>query len=82
LRIDQVITCCLKYCVPIAAVAFLGATWWQYQWPDRAFFGMWPESPASYQLRENWPESTTAGADKSQTDHTARSTVAAEQEST
>ena len=26
LRIDQVITTCLKYCVPIAAVAFLGAT--------------------------------------------------------
>ena len=24
LRIDQVITTCLKYCVPIAAVAFLG----------------------------------------------------------
>ena len=26
LRIDQVITTCLKYCMPIAAVMFLGAT--------------------------------------------------------
>ena len=34
LRIDQVITTCLKYCVPIAAVCFLGATWWQFTWPN------------------------------------------------
>jgi len=30
LRIDQVITTCLKYCVPIAAVCFLGAITWRY----------------------------------------------------
>lgn len=29
LRIDQVMTTCLKYCVPLAAFCFLGATWWQ-----------------------------------------------------
>ncbi len=29
LRIDQVMTMCLKYCVPLAAVGFLGATAWQ-----------------------------------------------------
>jgi NADH-quinone oxidoreductase subunit H len=29
LRIDQVITTCLKYCVPLAAVCFLGAMFWQ-----------------------------------------------------
>lgn len=29
LRIDQVITTCLKYCVPLAAVCFLGALAWQ-----------------------------------------------------
>lgn len=29
LRIDQVITTCLKYCVPLAAVCFLGAVAWQ-----------------------------------------------------
>ena len=30
LRIDQVMTTCLKYCTPIAAVMFLGATLWTY----------------------------------------------------
>lgn len=29
LRIDQVMTMCLKYCVPLAAIGFLGATTWQ-----------------------------------------------------
>jgi NADH-quinone oxidoreductase subunit H len=34
LRIDQVMTTCLKYCVPIAAFGFLGALVWQVQeWP-------------------------------------------------
>src|SRR6185295_13036156 len=28
LRIDQVMTTCLKYCTPIAAVTFLGASLW------------------------------------------------------
>src|SRR5258705_4188908 len=45
LRIDQVITVCLKYCVPIAAVMFLCATGWQYYLPNRTFFGI-TESPA------------------------------------
>lgn len=30
LRIDQVMTTCLKYCVPIAAAMFLGVLWWTY----------------------------------------------------
>lgn len=29
LRIDQVMTTCLKYCVPLAAICFLGALAWQ-----------------------------------------------------
>ena len=33
LRIDQVMTTCLKYCVPIAAVMFLGAMLWTYLLP-------------------------------------------------
>lgn len=33
LRIDQVMKMCLKYCVPIAAVMFLGATLWTYSFP-------------------------------------------------
>jgi NADH-quinone oxidoreductase subunit H len=57
LRIDQVITTCLKYCVPIAAVCFLGATWWQFTWPN----GLWIETPvAVYELRENWPTTPAA----------------------
>lgn len=51
LRIDQVITTCLKYCVPIAAVCFLFATWWQFMWPNGAIFN---NSPSVYELRENW----------------------------
>lgn len=60
LRIDQVITTCLKYCVPIAAVCFLGATWWQFMWPN----GLLLSNPiAVYQLRENWPEANEAPAE-------------------
>src|SRR5205823_1362388 len=34
LRIDQVITTCLKYCVPLAAICFLGAMFWKlYELP-------------------------------------------------
>jgi NADH-quinone oxidoreductase subunit H len=57
LRIDQVITTCLKYCVPIAAVAFLGATLWQYTWPNGMIF---KTSPAAYQVREQWPVPSAA----------------------
>ena len=31
LRIDQVMTTCLKYCTPLAAACFLGAVAWTYQ---------------------------------------------------
>jgi len=33
LRIDQVMTTCLKYCTPIAAVMFIGAVLWTYALP-------------------------------------------------
>jgi NADH-quinone oxidoreductase subunit H len=61
LRIDQVITTCLKYCVPIAAMAFLGATLWQLFLPDgllygRLYSGMRPE----YSVREQWSHPATA----------------------
>lgn len=59
LRIDQVITVCLKYCVPIAAVCFLGATMWQFMWPNGLLI---KNSPAVYQLRENWPVAPAAAA--------------------
>jgi NADH-quinone oxidoreductase subunit H len=52
LRIDQVITTCLKYCTPIAAGMLLGATLWQYQFPDRNFFGLTKVPQTVYQLSE------------------------------
>jgi len=33
LRIDQVMTTCLKYCIPLAAVMLLGVMLWTYAWP-------------------------------------------------
>jgi NADH-quinone oxidoreductase subunit H len=33
LRIDQVMKTCLKYCTPIAAVMFVGAVLWTYEFP-------------------------------------------------
>jgi NADH-quinone oxidoreductase subunit H len=63
LRIDQVITTCLKYCVPLAAMAFLGATLWQYWLPNRAFFGMIPLRPQVYALAEDLPEAGAKSAD-------------------
>jgi NADH-quinone oxidoreductase subunit H len=53
LRIDQVITTCLKYCVPIAAIGFAGAAWWQYVWPHGAI-PIW-RSAAAYEVHEMWP---------------------------
>ena len=54
LRIDQVITTCLKYCTPISAVMFLGAVLWQYQLPQRNFFGLTAAPEASYAVSEGW----------------------------
>jgi NADH-quinone oxidoreductase subunit H len=67
LRIDQVITTCLKYCVPIAAMSFLFVTWWQYAYP-RGFFV--DTQQAAFQVRESWvapgtaAEAASPGTDK------------------
>ena len=37
LRIDQVMTTCLKYCIPLAAAMFLGAMLWLYAFPGGSF---------------------------------------------
>jgi NADH-quinone oxidoreductase subunit H len=37
LRIDQVMTVCLKYCIPLAAAMFLGAMVYTYAFPDGLF---------------------------------------------
>lgn len=54
LRIDQVMTTCLKYCTPIAAAMFLGAVVWQYQLPGRTFFGLLPVSERALAAEEGW----------------------------
>jgi hypothetical protein len=37
LRIDQVMTTCLKYCIPLAAAMFVGAMLWIYRFPEGVF---------------------------------------------
>jgi NADH-quinone oxidoreductase subunit H len=56
LRIDQVMTTCLKYCTPISAVMFLGAALWHFWLPDRNFFGITAAPAATYALSEGWGE--------------------------
>lgn len=53
LRIDQVMTTCLKYCTPIAAVMFLGAVGWQLLLPG-GLTGRWQVPQEVYELREPW----------------------------
>ena len=52
LRIDQVITMCWKYCVPIAAVCFLVVLGWQYA-GIRFVNDVFPNVPKS-EIREGW----------------------------
>jgi NADH-quinone oxidoreductase subunit H len=62
LRIDQVITTCLKYCTPIAAVMFLGAAFWQYALPHRNFFGLASAPAETYGVNEGWDANPAANA--------------------
>jgi NADH-quinone oxidoreductase subunit H len=55
LRIDQVMTTCLKYCTPISAVMFLGAALWHYWLPERNFFGLLSAPQSTYAISEGWP---------------------------
>ncbi len=59
LRIDQVMTTCLKYCVPIAATMFLGAALFQLWLPGRVFFGLLPASEAIRTLAETQPSDSS-----------------------
>jgi len=53
LRIDQVMTTCLKYCTPIAAAMFAGAMMWQLLLPG----GLLPSSGRrAGEVREGWLE--------------------------
>lgn len=51
LRIDQVMTTCLKYCTPIAAVMFVGAVGWQFFFPGGLLIA--PAQPPAA-VRETW----------------------------
>ena len=55
LRIDQVMTTCLKYCTPIAAVMFLGAALHLLWLPDRVLFGLLPAPADVRTLSEPLP---------------------------
>ena len=55
LRIDQVITMCWKYCVPIAAICFVGAvTWETFELPSPNDLSQ----PMIGTVRENWAADT------------------------
>jgi NADH-quinone oxidoreductase subunit H len=46
LRIDQVLATCLKYCVPLAAMMFVGAMLWMYAFPGGVFARLRHDSAA------------------------------------
>ena len=53
LRIDQVMTMCLKYCVPLAAICFVGVLCWQVVGlPSPNDWLPVPNGPAG--VRETW----------------------------
>ncbi len=59
LRIDQVMTTCLKYCTPLAAICFLGAVLWQVFLPGatpNAFYANGWAKPFVHrsEVRERW----------------------------
>jgi NADH-quinone oxidoreductase subunit H len=58
LRIDQVMTTCLKYCTPLAAMCFLGAAAWLLAFPNGAVL------KSNYALvREYWDRPAAASSD-------------------
>jgi NADH-quinone oxidoreductase subunit H len=60
LRIDQVMKTCLKYCTPIAAVMFVGAVAWKYQFPD----GLFLKRPPGHVRELHFAESAKKPEDK------------------
>ena len=56
LRIDQVMTTCLKYCTPLAAVMFVGAALWHTTLPDRVFLGLLQAPEVNRRLTERLPD--------------------------
>lgn len=79
LRIDQVMATCLKYCTPLAAAMFLGATIWQLQLPGKAFFGLMDVSPSVYAIGDGGSAAKPAELEiiANDPDQIARTTLAA-----
>lgn len=78
LRIDQVITMCWKYCVPLAAVGFLGVCFWQYAElpsPNRAFR---LDNRPMGSVRENWAVPRLSEVPPKSTEVTTQSKPAAD----
>ena len=86
LRIDQVMTTCLKYCVPIAAVMFLGATVWTYLLPGGLFLPLYAlrQQCREGQMQLEQPAESSAAAARSRDPRggCARNSQAARQSST
>lgn len=82
LRIDQVITTCLKYCVPIAAICFLGALAWEaLDLPSPNNLDLMSSQPKST-VRENWvvPTRKLSSENKTTSNQPAPTTVASQQD--
>ena len=64
LRIDQVMTTCLKYCVPLAAICFVGALLvkldWPFNWPSPHDLARQTYGRSFAEVRENWVLSQNA----------------------
>ncbi len=55
LRIDQVMTMCLKYCVPLGAICFVGVLLWQVVGlPESERLGCRSNQPVRPAVRETW----------------------------
>jgi NADH-quinone oxidoreductase subunit H len=65
LRIDQVMTMCLKYCVPIAAFCFVGAVAWQVL--EIPFLNdLYPAAHGRATVRETWVADREPGKSEEQ----------------
>jgi NADH-quinone oxidoreductase subunit H len=69
LRIDQVMTTCLKYCVPLAAFCFIGVVVWQLMgWPFlNDIAPAYKHGPAT--VRESWVLADQVAVDDSPQDN-------------
>ena len=55
LRIDQVMTTCLKYCVPLAAICFVGAMVWKLNgWWSIHDYAPYTKGHLFAEVRESW----------------------------